>query len=167
MKAKKFSSAERARHQNNSHIAFANGMPLGHRANRAKLDKVFFIFYDVLDRLDRDEESFVNDQSEPVSIASDGTWFKIRPNFTRMCDAFQNVSKDLAVESNFAAIRDFVLILGTDTVLLQSQLNAVREEIAFMRQLASQLTPNQLACYIDAIRTRIEFERLGIVATAM
>lgn len=163
MNIKKFTVSQRLRHQKESLIARANNLPLGHPVNLKKLETVFAHFENVFNLLENNEDIFVDAQSEPVSIVSDGTWFKIRPNFTHMCDAFENISKDIAVKNEFIAIRQLIAILGSDEEIMESLIRAAREEIIIMRNLASVLTPNQLATYIDTIRTRLEFERLGIV----
>lgn len=162
MAGKKFSAAQRAKHRNNSLIELGNSRPLGDKINVGKLDLVFEKLNSVLKQVEFDEEISVNPESEAIAISQDGSWFKITPNFHSMCEVFEMIALDVGKIHRFKSLREFASKIGLEEEFAQHEIDSARQDIQYMRDLAKSYTPNELAIYIDVIRTRIEFERLGI-----
>lgn len=146
----RYQKAKAHAHAENMLIRLRNALPLGHEANRHKIDGTFGPLEEFLRQQELEGESFVNEKGEPLMWDErEQAYINVAEGIANMAYMFELAGRLWGWDAQPEGLKKLGNKLFAGMVLFASDIEAARETIAWMREKIAEVKPNQWSEVID------------------
>jgi hypothetical protein len=153
-KAEHHAAREQARVRHNMMIGLANDLPLGHEANRHKIEEVMTPLTAYLDELESTGDAPIDEEGRIIFWSDiDNDWILMGDAILSMCMMLDLVSHQFTWEAIPTGLRHLGSKIQLGEELDQHDTAAARAAIAWISDHIAEVTPNQWGeAYREAVR---------------
>lgn len=153
----RYQKAKAHAHAENMLIRLRNALPLGHEANRHKIDDTFGPLEEFLRQQELEGESFVNEKGEPLMWDErEQAYINVAEGIANMVFMFDVAAKCFGWDAQPRGLEKLGNKLFAGMVLFASDIAAARDAIAWMRANIAHVKPNEWSEVLEEADREIE-----------
>lgn len=154
--------------RNDELIEHLNNTLLGHPDNLERLNVTFAPIENWLTEQETTGESEVLNDGTIIlrtpGHLSGKEWFSAVDAFHNIAETFEYIAEKNALQSMAGPFKRMVTKLKVDMPLFQVDIDAARQSVAWMKEVAKRFTPLQITEYTRVIETREHLRELKLAA---